>query len=402
MNTFLAFLAKLITFKSISTDPMYKEELRKTAVWINKLFEENSFNSHIVPGYGNPIVLSTYTVDKSMPTCFIYGHYDVQPADIVDGWDSDPFVLRQDDTKLYARGVVDNKGQTLIHMVSIFELIKLKRLGMNVIFIIEGDEESGGADLERFVQDHKENVRADFALISDGEMKGTTPTIEAGLRGGFNMTLTIKTNEQDLHSGIHGGAAPSAAHELSRLLGKIHENERITISGFYDNVDPTSDTTHTLQPSIEVTSIFAGYHGEGYRNSIPGSATAKINVRLVKSQEPERLFKLFEQFIKKELSKHASYTLQFDHPHNAVKLDLSNKYVTKASKLLRHVYGQSPLYTYSGGAIPVVDTFTNSMKIPTLLVNLANEDCNMHAANENFDVDLIKKGLEFSKLFFAS
>ncbi len=403
MEAYLSYLITFILFKTISTDVTYKSEIARASKWLCELFKTNKFTSQIYEGYGNPVILASYEVNKDLPTCIIYGHYDVQPADVSEGWPGDPFTLRQEDTKLYGRGVVDNKGQTLIHIVNIFELIKQKKLAMNVIFLIEGDEESGGADLERLVKDHKESVRSDFALISDGEMKGNTPTIEAGLRGGFNMTLSIKTNEQDLHSGIHGGAAPSAAHELSRLLSKLHGKDgKLAIPGFHDDVDPAQEDTHALRPAVEVTSLLSGYHGEGYRNSIPGSATAKINVRLVKSQEPEKLFNLFEQFVKKELPEHASYTLQFDHPHNAVKLDLSNKYVTKASELLKQVYGQSPLFTYSGGAIPVVDTFTNTMKIPTLLVNLANEDCNMHGVDENFDIDLIKKGLEFSRRFFTS
>lgn len=154
-------------------------------------------------------------------------------------------------------------------------------------------------------------------------------------------------------------------------------------------------------PAIEVSGIQAGYVGEGYRNSIPASATAKINVRLVKSQEPAKLFNLFELFVQKELPPHTSYTLQFDHAHNAIKLDTNNQYVQKASKTLHAVYGQQPLLAYSGGAIPIVELFTNSLKIPTILANLANEDCNMHAPNENFDIEFIKKGLEFSQQFFS-
>ncbi|MGB4965797.1 MAG: M20/M25/M40 family metallo-hydrolase [Microgenomates group bacterium] len=424
MKQYLALLAEYISFKSISTNSAHKEQVAHTADWLHGLFSKHAFSSQLLTGYGNPIILASHQVNESLPTCLIYGHYDVQPADASDSWESDPFALRNDGKKLYARGVADNKGQTLIHMVSVFDLIKENKLGMNVIFLIEGDEETGGADFNKFMADHKEKLQADFVLISDGEMKGNKPTIEAGLRGGFNMTLTVTTGPTDLHSGLYGSAVPNAIHELSKIISKIHgEKNKIAVPEFYDNVDPLPDTissessprehalenfseydfyTQTgLMPAIEVSGIQAGYMGEGYRNSMPASATAKINVRLVKSQEPAKLFKLFEQFVQKELPPQTSYTLHYDHAHNAIKLDTNNQYVQKASKTLHAVYGQQPLLAYSGGAIPIVELFTNSLKIPTILANLANEDCNMHAPNENFDIEFIKKGLEFSQQFFS-
>lgn len=399
-------LEKYLSFKSVSTSSSYKKQINDTAQWLNTLFTNHNFSSQILTGYGNPIVVATYQINTSLPTCLIYGHYDVQPADITDGWTSDPFTLRSDGKKLYGRGVVDNKGQTLIHMMTIFQLIKERKLGMNVIFLIEGDEETGGADLPRFISDHRQHVKADFSLISDGEMHGSTPTIEAGLRGGFNITLSIKTSDADLHSGIYGGKSPNAAHELTRILSKMHNADyQVTIPGFQDDVDELPKdlavSTHTLLPAVEVTTLQSGYMNDGYRNSIPATATAKINIRLVKSQTPETLFNFFEQFVKKNISTHTSYTLTYDHPHNAVKLDLNNHFVQRATKILATVYKKQPIFTYSGGAIPIVDYLTDSLKLPTLLVNLANDDCNMHAGNENFDIDLIKKGLEFSRQFFS-
>lgn len=420
------FLEKYISFKSVSTSLLYKSEHKECSVWLKNIFGENGLSTNVHAGYGNPIILASYHVNTSLPTCLIYGHYDVQPADIKDGWESDPFTLRNDGNKLYGRGVADNKGQTLIHMVSVFDLIKKNKLGMNVIFLIEGDEETGGADFDRFIADHKEKLNADFVLISDGEMKGNKPTIEAGLRGGFNMTLAVTTGQKDLHSGLYGSAVPNAIHELSKILSKIHgERNKILVPGFYNNVDPlpatnsvsgvSSPNEHALEnfseydfytqtglmPAIEVSGIQAGYNGEGYRNSIPASAIAKINVRLVKSQEADELFNLFEQFVTDSLPHYTSYMLTFDHAHNAVKLDADNKYVQKASKIIKDVYNIEPIFTFSGGAIPVVELFTNHLKIPTILANLANEDCNMHAPNENFDIEFIKKGLQFSKQFFS-
>ena len=397
MDTYLQYLKEFISFKSISTDSAYKKELDKTASWLEALFTQNGFEAQVITGYGNPIVLAHFHIDKKLPTCLIYGHYDVQPADILEGWTSDPFTLRQDGKKLYGRGVVDNKGQILIHVVSIFERIKQKKLGMNIIFMIEGGEETGGTELTRFVKENKESVSADFVLISDGEMKGNNPTIEAGLRGGFNCTLTIKTGEKDLHSGIYGGIASNAAHTLSMIINKTVDSFPLS-----SKAHPSTNREVGLIPALDVTSIQAGYQGEGYRNSIPHKASAKINVRIVKSQDPHEIFSQLKEFIKTELPSTCTFEFTLDHPHNAVKLDLSNEYVKEASSILKKVYGKEPLFTYSGGAIPIVDEFNTTLKIPTLLVNLANEDCNMHGVDENFDIEFIEKGLAFSTLFFET
>lgn len=423
MKQYLAYLAEYISFKSISTDSAFNKQLVQTANWLDKLFIIHGFSSQIFSNYGNPIVLASYHVDSSFPTCLIYGHYDVQPADITDGWTSDPFTLRSDGKKLYGRGVVDNKGQILIHMVAIFDLIKRKELGMNIIFIIEGDEESGGADFERFFADYPQYRTADFSIISDGTMKGNKPTLEAGLRGGFNATLTITTDSTDVHSGVYGGAHPNATHILSRLISSIHgDKNTISIPQFYADVDPIPEIPldqtithhhkhfqsehnfHTqtgLMPAIETTGILGGYTQDGYRNSIPGKAIAKLNFRLVRSQEPRSIAQLFETYIKKHVPAYASYTLTIDHIHNPVKINTDYEYVKKACRHLKSVYKQDPIFSYSGGAIPIVCTLQDTFKIPTILINLGNEDSGMHEVGENFDIDLIKKGLEFSRQFFS-
>lgn len=354
-----------------------------------------------------------------------------------DGWDSDPFTLDERVGRLYARGVVDNKGQVLIHMVSIFELIQQGTLGFNVVFIIEGDEETGQARMRDFLVDHEDYIQPDFSMFSDGETPEEYPTIDAGFRGGFNATLTLKTSHTDLHSGIYGGATPSAAHELGVFIAGLHDrNNHVSIEGFYDDVDDISDAvlnehkargydlafhqSHSgtrailtepeydfytqvgLRPTVQVTGIESGYSGTGYRNSIPSSATAKLNFRLVKSQRAERVIELFKQHMERVLPHYVDYELDYVDPHQGVKINFENSIADRTVQVLTQSHGAVPVKQYCGGGIPIVADLADIYQIPVLSVGLGNIDCGMHAPNENFRIDFIERGLRYSKMFFAN
>ena len=181
-DNYIKLLKEYISFQSVSTDQQFKPEMTKTAHWLNKQFTSRGFNVQLVEGYGNPIVIARYTVDEGLPTVLVYGHYDVQPATKEEGWQQSPFELLETSTKLFARGAVDNKGQCTIHMTTVFELIKQDNLGYNVVFMIEGDEETGSPDLPKFIEDYRDDLAADFALISDGEIIANKPMIETGFR----------------------------------------------------------------------------------------------------------------------------------------------------------------------------------------------------------------------------
>ncbi len=434
LSKYKSLLREFVALKSVSTDKEFAGEMRRAVEWLKNQFENGGFKVQTLEGYGNPVVFAFYEANPDFDTCLVYGHYDAQPAHVEDGWDSDPFVLTERDNRLFARGVVDNKGQVLIHIVNIIELIKQGRLNYNIKFLIEGDEETGSGSLDRLIKDYKELLKADFALLSDGEF-GKLPTIEAGFRGGFNCTLTVKTSYTDLHSGIYGTGAPNAAHELAKLMATFYdEQHQIKIKGFYDDVDeideqirkthlrlPFDHSAHLeltgtravltepeydfytqtgLRPSIQVTGLRAGFTGQGYRNSIAGQAHAKINFRLVKSQSPEKVARLFEEHIKLHLSDWAEYNLEFHDFHEGVKLDLDNKYTKVAVKAITKSHGQKPVFKFCGGGLPVVTHFDQLLNIPTLSVSLGNDDCAMHAANENFRLDYIEQGLKFSGEFF--
>ncbi|MDQ3099666.1 MAG: M20/M25/M40 family metallo-hydrolase [bacterium] len=431
-QTYLNLVSEFIKFKSISTDNTFATEIQKCALWLKNTFTENGFKVNIINGYGNPIVVAHYQTNPEYKTALIYGHYDVQPADKSEGWNSEPFELFNDGKRLYARGSIDNKGQVAIHIATIIDLIKENQLKYNITFMIEGNEETGSPLLGKFIQDNKVLLKADVVVISDGEITGNNPILELGFRGGFNTTITIKTATNDLHSGIYGGLAPNAAHEAAKLIAKLYdENNHITIPHFYNDVaqienpeiipfdqkeyqritgakavlkEPEFDpyTQVGLRPSIQVTGLQSGYIGEGYKNGIHAKAILKINFRLVRNQNSAKIAEEFRDYLKETLPSYVDFNIEVNDIHQGVKIDLNNDYIHKAKAILEKAYGTKPLLKYSGGGLPIVTFFEEALGVPQVLVPLANEDCNMHGANENFNLEDIEKSLEFSKEFFKS
>lgn len=437
IDKYKELLAQFIAHKSVSTDEAYVDDINETAGWLKELFETNNFDVEIIQGYDNPIVVAHYQVSDDAETCLVYGHYDVQPADKGDGWKSDPFTLAERDDRLYARGAIDNKGQVMVHMFTAFELIKAGELKYNLKFMIEGNEETGSPHLADFMKQHADVLEADFAMISDGELKGPHPTVAVGFRGGFNATLTVKTSDTDLHSGIYGGAAPSSSSILAKFISELHgENREVAIPGFYDSVDEITPETLKLnkqtpfdeesyleisgtktlaneqnfdyytqtglRPAVVVTGISSGYTGTGYRNSVPAESKAKINFRLVKSQDPDAIAEQFKEFVASRIPKDlADYELDIADPYEGIKLDPSNKYISSAIPLLEDIYGKQVVIEYSGGGLPIVTLFDELLKVDQLIVNLANEDCRMHATNENYDIKYLWHALRFSRRFLS-
>jgi acetylornithine deacetylase/succinyl-diaminopimelate desuccinylase-like protein len=432
MDKYKKLTREFIAFKSISTDAQYKDEMRSTAQWLKMLFEKYNFNVELAEGYGNPIVIAHYEADPSFETCLVYGHYDVQPADVADGWDSDPFELTERDGRLFARGAIDNKGQVMVHISNILDLIEEDLLKYNIKFMIEGNEETGSPDMERFMHDYTDKLKADFTMISDGEQSGDNPTMSVSFRGGFNSTLIIKSSTTDLHSGLFGSAVPSSSTVMSQALAGLWDNQgRVTIDGFYDDVleidnseleknskrefdlkvsgtkqlltEPGYDfyTQVGLRPAVIITGIQSGYTGQGYRNGVPAQSMAKINFRLVKNQDPQKIMELAKQHFKNILPDYVDYTYETTDPYDGVKLDINNDYVMKAESIMQDVHNKEVLFEYSGGGLPIVTYFDEIFKVPQVIANLANEDCGMHAPNENFDIDTLEKAMRFSREFFG-
>lgn len=423
--------AQLISLKSVSADSTCAEDIKKTAEFLLHMLQEAGFKTQLFEGYANPIVYGEYSVDPTLKTALIYGHYDVQPASREDGWTTDPFVMVEKDGKLFGRGIMDDKCQLLIHIIAIIQLIKNNKLGYNIKFVFEGNEEVGSPAIEDFITDHKDLLSCDFILFSDGEMAHGKPTLELSTRGILNCTLTVRTSINEVHSGIFGGAIPVATHELSNFIaGLVNQNNRITIDGFYDDVD-TVDTSYSipfdmesfkknsganvvitepdsnfytqtgLLPSVTVTGMYGGYIGEGNKSIIPATATAKLNFRIVKSQKKEDLIEKIKKYVQKVLPSYVTYTLDFTEFAEPFKSDKNNEYVQLAADLLEKVYGDKPYYKYVGGTEPVLIHFQQILQKPIVAVPFANDDGFMHGANENFNIANIEKGLEFSERFFG-
>jgi acetylornithine deacetylase/succinyl-diaminopimelate desuccinylase-like protein len=433
---YLELLREFIRIPSVSTDPAHTKDVAATAQWLHDMFDEAGFTSELITDYDNPLVLARYDVEGATQTVMIYGHYDVQPAAKEDGWESEPFELTEKDGRLIARGAIDNKGQVLVHIATVLHLIQVGALKYNVIFFIEGNEETGSPHLESFVRENINKLTSDYILVSDGEIVGEYPIIEVGFRGVMNAELRISTSHTELHSGLVGGTVPNAAHEMARFLAGLHTDlNKVMIPGFYDAVrEPTPAqldnnasipfteadylkitgtkyyTTESnydvytqtgLRPSLEVTGLESGYIGPGYKNGVPPRAMARFNFRFVADQDPEDIAKKFKEYVASVLPSYVDHELIIDESAKPVFLDISDPIFSTVSKLLADVYGQRVINKYVGGSIPIVGTFQELLGVPQLLIPLANEDCNMHGIHENFRIDLLKKGLQFSEGFFS-
>lgn len=432
-----AKLSELIRFKSISTDKDYKGHCEDTAKWFIDYFKKSGFETKLITGVEtNPYVYSHIHLSDDYETILVYGHYDVQPATKSNGWYDEPFELLEKDDRLYARGAIDNKGQVLIHAIAVAELLREEKLKYNVKFFIEGNEETGNSEIEGIVRENIELLDCDHIVISDGETSADRPTMDVGFRGGMNITLKYTTATNNLHSGIYGGAVPSASMELAKFLAGLYDEKNMcTIEGFYDGVtEPTSEerannesipfdmgdfeemtgisqlqteagydfyTQTGLRPTVTASGIEAGYMGNGYSNIVVGTAACKINIRIVEGQDPETIKDALLAHIEEVTPEYVDYEIEVKISGKAIKMDISKPKFKEAEELLEEVYGDPVVHKYVGGSIPIIVLFKELLGKDALSISMANEDCNMHGANENFDIGLAKKGLEFSMRFFS-
>jgi len=425
-------LKEYLSFKSISTDGNFNNEIQTCSNRLKELFEQNNFQVEVVSNYWNPIIIASYFVDNNLENGLIYGHYDIQNANQIDWRKENPFNLYIGKDKVIWRGVVDNKWQTLIHILSIIKLIKENNLWYNITFILEWEEEIGSPWIMKFIEENKQKFKTDFILISDWNVVKNLPIIESGFRWWFNSKLEIKTANTDLHTWIYGGIVPNPIEELINLFSKLYDaNNQVTIPYFYYEVEEFNVNQKILNskipfnqedltnfwisqtklkdidfytkswwlPCVEITGI-SSWNTEFFKNSIPNTATANINFRLVNNQKCDSIVNLFKEWIKNNLPKNIEYKLSFDQYSKPTKISLQNKFVDKAEKTLTEIYANKVIYLRSWWSLPIIDIFQTHVSNNILSIPLANEDSNMHWVNENFDIDLIKKWLEFSYKFF--
>lgn len=430
-NSNLKQLEHFLSIASVSSLSEHKDDTRKAAEWVKESMNEAGLeNIEVMETGGHPVVYGDWLHAENQPTVLIYGHYDVQPVDPIELWDTPPFEPNIRDNKIYARGASDDKGQVFMHIKVIEAVLKTqKSLPVNVKLCIEGEEEIGSPNLDTFVDKHKDKLSADILLVSDTPMldKGK-PAVVYGLRGLCGMQIDLKGPNSDLHSGLYGGAVQNTLHALVELMGSLHNKDgKVTVDGFYDKVTPLTqeeiDTYEELsndaalkkqldinelygekgfsttarlwgRPTLEINGLFGGFQGEGVKTVIPSEGHAKISCRLVPKQDPSEIAELIQKHLEAHLP--PGVTLQttlfdqarpfltpYDHPA-----------IQAAGVALEKAYGEKVTYTRMGGSIPVVETFNTLLKLPAVLMGFGLATENFHAPNEHFHLDNFDKGME--------
>lgn len=440
---FLQELIELLKIPSVSADPSYKNDVLKTADQVaEELKKAGAEQIEICETAGYPIVYAEKIIDSTLPTVLVYGHYDVQPADPVELWDSPAFepVIKEaknhPDGAIFARGAADDKGQMYMHVKAFEAMIKTGNLPCNVKFMIEGEEEVGSENLGIFVKNNKEKLASDVILVSDTSMiANDVPSITTGLRGLSYVEVEVTGPNRDLHSGVYGGAVANPINMLCKMIDSLmDENNHITIPGFYDKVEELSDAEReamgrapfdiekyksdltipevrgekgyttlertSIRPTLDVNGIWGGYTGEGAKTVLPSKAYAKISMRLVPNQNSVEITRLFQEHFESIAPEGVQVKV---HPHHggepAVTPTDSIAYQA-ASKAMEKTFGKTPIPQRSGGSIPIVALFEKELKVKTILLGFSLDSDAIHSPNEHFGIFNYFKGIETIPYFY--
>jgi len=439
MTSELERLFEHLRFPSISTDSRHVADVRANAGWLKDQFEGMGLQTELHETPGNPVIVARSERIEGKPTVLIYGHYDVQPVDPLDLWDSPPFEPEIRDGKIWCRGSADNKGQHFVHMLGAEKMIREEgKLPLNVIFLIEGEEEIGSPNLVPFLNEHKESLACDIIAVSDtGMVAPGVPTLGYGLRGITCLEVTVKGPSGDLHSGVYGGCVANPATAAARMVASLHEDDgRIAVAGFYDDVIPLEDWEREMwaqvpgasdddflkttgspapfgepgytmaerlwaRPTIEVNGIGGGYQGEGSKTVLPAEAMFKLSCRLVPGQEPAKVQQQVEDHLRKHLP--AGVTVEIDKGHSgkAYHNDPHSEFSKAARRALATSFGREPVLIREGGSIPIIQDMKEFLDADSLMLGLALPDCQIHAPNENFAVENFEKGIEMSRVLLT-
>ncbi len=439
IDNYVEELKDYLRIPSISASTSHKKEIEKCAKFVaGKLKSAGIKKVRTIKTDGNPLVYGEWLEAKGKPTILIYGHYDVQPPDPYELWDNDPFEPVIKDGKIYARGADDNKGQNFVHIKSVEAYLKTYgELPVNVKFIIEGEEETGGESIEKFLKDknNKKLLKCDAVLISDTSMYAPNiPTINYGLRGLAYLEVTLTGPNRDLHSGSFGGAINNPANELARIIAKLHDKRnRVTIPGFYDDVvkltkkerenfaslkfsekkmakefgvkELWGEKGYTAlerlwaRPTLDVNGIYGGYTGEGAKTVLPSKATAKISMRLVPNQNPKKIAQLFKKYIKELAPKSVKVDIVDMHGGRPVVVPLDDPYLQAAARATSKAFGKKTVFTREGGSIPIVVEFMEQLKAPAILMGFGLDTDDIHSPNEHFPLNNFERGI-YSSIYF--
>ena len=427
-------LVSYLKFPSVSTDSHYKENVRDCAEWLSSKIDEVGLEASIHETPGHPIVIGKNKHSEDKPTVMIYGHYDVQPADPIDLWDSPPFEPIIKDGKIYARGSTDNKGQHLAHLLGLGEsLSENGDLPVNIIYLVEGEEEIGSPNLEPFLIENKEDLDCDVIAVSDTGMIGSgMGTFTYGLRGVACMEVKVIGPSKDLHSGVFGGAVANPCTAISKMISSLHDLDgRIKVDGFYDRVKEIEDWEKTAwakiqlnenetldltgapelfgetgfsdnerrwsRPTAEVNGIGGGYQGEGSKTVIASESFVKLSFRLVPDQDPEEILNLVKDHFEQFKPKGVRVEYEMGHSGKAYLMDPQSGYGLAAQRALKSTFDSDPALIREGGSIPIVQSFKDVLNVDTLLLGLALPDCQIHSPNENFSIENFYDGIRLNR-----
>lgn len=425
---FIEELKSFLSIPSISADSHYKFHVQEAAHFIEQSLS-NAGMDYVSKFYagGNPIVYSEKKVDEDLPTVLIYGHYDVQPADPIDLWETPPFEPTIKKGKIYARGACDDKSQVFLIVKALEVINHFGDFSCNIKVIFEGEEETGSESLKYFVKKNKELLKADVLLVCDTSMPNENqPSLITSLRGVCYCEIDIIGVKNDLHSGMLGGAIINPIQVICNLISNLKdENNRIMIPGFYDHV-LTPDLKEgdldnlaflkdylvgekgyspyqltTIRPSLDIHGIYGGYSDEGPKTVIPSKASAKLSIRLVEGQEHEIVFNQLQQYLLSMLPKQASMRFEKITGCNAVSVNTDTEAYRAASLALKNNFGALPYGIKIGGTIPVVSLIKQELNVETLLMGFGLDDDNIHAPNESFSINNFFKGINTLIDFFS-
>ncbi len=424
-----------LRFPSVSTDDEYKEKLVECARWLVQKLTSIGLETQVVPTRGHPIVWARNKHQPGRRTVLIYGHYDVQPPDPLELWHSPPFEPVLKNGYVFARGATDNKGQILSHILGIQETMAQDHdLPVNLHLVVEGEEEIGSGNLGTFLNENRDALKSDVAVVSDtGMIERGIPTLSYGLRGVTALEVKVTGPKMDLHSGVFGGAVANPITALAQLLATLHDREgRVAIAGFYDRVKPLENWEREAwrklpidgdklilketgvpelfgeagynsleriwaRPTAEINGIGGGYQGKGTKTVIASHAIAKLTFRLVPEQEGDEILKLAKAHLRKNLPKGVTMEITDGHSGPWYLTDPHSLIGEAAQRALRKAFNHNVALIREGGSIPIVSEFRGILGVETLLMGLALADCRAHSPNENFPLENLVGGIRLNK-----
>jgi len=436
-------LMDLLKIPSVSADSKYKADVIKTAEAVKqRLIEAGADKVELSETKGFPVVYGEKIIDAAKPTILVYGHYDVQPADPLNLWDSPPFepVIKKTaihpEGAIFARGACDDKGQMYMHVKAFELMMKTNTLPCNVKFMIEGEEEVGSPSLGPWVVANKDRLKGDVILISDTSIiANDTPSIDSGLRGLAYMEVEVTGPNRDLHSGVYGGAVANPINVLCKMIADCHdEDKHITIPGFYDNVEELSTEERAemakapfdledfkkdlqvsdvmgekgystiertgIRPTLDVNGIWGGYTGEGAKTVLPSKAFAKISMRLVPGQNSDQVSELFKKYFESVAPESVTVKVTAHHGGEPVVVSTESVGYKAASKAMEETYGKKPVPTRGGGSIPIVALFKKELGLDSILFGFGLDSDALHSPNEHYGLFNYYKGIETIPLFY--